>query len=676
VASGNFSQVGTGQYSGLPDQYYGAPHGAAQSFVANVTGVVSRIAFSLNEPYSSVGGSPAAYHRGVHWALRANSNGAPGAVLESGDVQPPMNNFTNTVNVTTGGITLNQGTRYWLALTPTYYYPWSAIWWTWRRSPWGTNTLPNDPSGDLIDYTFTGTNYTYLGTKDTDLDFLVTVEDPACIANQQAQSPVTVTPDGTGKVTITWDQPAGAQGYDFELYPTGTSCSDPKAYCPFWGASGNTVGIQGLPASQGSYTFTPAAGSYTFRVRPVRYACVSVISSLIYGNWTPPVTFLVKSGISGTNYLDLNASATYDLATGKCVAGGGEVPQDLSAVGGSISATNSNGTFPGTITGTTYNIPNVTQTAGTSITLSLDPTQWSCVCPVGCTYSGVTPGFSSAGYSFFVTGTKPPWYQTKNGLLYAGQTSGTAIKSDIPLTCSAATGCTPYLTTKNTDGTANTSGIPITGGGSIGTAFTNLSEDQRADSAVGSSSTGPLEDYDYFYTQLYSMGSNPATDFTGAKPGAAPANQKAYYAAGDVSTSGTWTVNSGESYVIFVNGNLTVTAPITVAQGGFLAFIVKGNIVVQNTVGQVAPTSIISVMDGLYYANGTLTIQGGKVGGDLKFIGEGSFVARQGIQLQRAYASLATNQTKPTELFTFRPDLIVNMPARMLKPQMLWQEVN
>lgn len=57
---------------------------------------------------------------------------------------------------------------------------------------------------------------------------------------------------------------------------------------------------------------------------------------------------------------------------------------------------------------------------------------------------------------------------------------------------------------------------------------------------------------------------------------------------------GSWTVNSGQYFVIFVEGNLTVQSNISVQKGGFLAFIVKGHINIDKSVTN---------LEGIYYTD-------------------------------------------------------------------------
>jgi len=194
------------------------------------------------------------------------------------------------------------------------------------------------------------------------------------------------------------------------------------------------------------------------------------------------------------------------------------------------------------------------------------------------------------------------------------------------------------------------------------------------------------ENYNYFY-RLYSMGTAPSEDFSvptsATLPGSAPANGKlAYYRGGDMTIDSNWDVTAGNSYVIFVNGNLTVSnsATITVAQGAFLSFIVSGNITFDSSIGTATFSSTgPGQVQGVYIANGVLKVESaGASGTEKKFIGEGTFVGYSGIRLPRDFSNGGNgtqNNNYPASLFVHRPDFVINTPARMKKAVMNWREV-
>ena len=119
---------------------------------------------------------------------------------------------------------------------------------------------------------------------------------------------------------------------------------------------------------------------------------------------------------------------------------------------------------------------------------------------------------------------------------------------------------------------------------------------------------------------------------------------------------GGWTVNNGDSYVVFVNGNLTITGNMSVAQGGFLALIVNGNVTVDPAVTQLDG---IVITDGSYTTNTAGT-------GDSQLLSNGSTIAWGGVSLGRDLGG--ANVSTPAEKFTYRPDLLTNIViwARLL----------
>ena len=117
---------------------------------------------------------------------------------------------------------------------------------------------------------------------------------------------------------------------------------------------------------------------------------------------------------------------------------------------------------------------------------------------------------------------------------------------------------------------------------------------------------------------------------------------------------------TGTQKAIFhVNGDLRVTGNITVPSGAFLAIIAKGTITFDQTVTQA---------DGWYVAN-NISVPCLDVGGDgcdktdSQFLGNGTFVGWSGITLGRTRG--ITNNTAPSEKFTYRQDLFLNAPKPM-----------
>ena len=117
---------------------------------------------------------------------------------------------------------------------------------------------------------------------------------------------------------------------------------------------------------------------------------------------------------------------------------------------------------------------------------------------------------------------------------------------------------------------------------------------------------------------------------------------------------------TGTQKAIFhVNGDVLVTGNITVPNGAFLAIIAKGTIAFDPSVSQA---------DGWYVAK-NISVPCEDVGGDgcdktdSQFLGNGTFVGWSGIALSRTRG--ITNNTAPSEKFTYRQDLFLNAPKPM-----------
>jgi len=465
-------------------------------------------------------------------------------------------------------------------------------------------------------------------------------------------------------VTLSWAVIPKATLYNVEIYPSNTpagqECSGPDTHCR-----------TNDPTLTYTVTLTPVYSSYTWRVQGVNSTC----SPTTIGTWTTN-TFNVQGNITGGFFNDPNHNA---VVVGNLCQLAGAAPQAPGA-GGAISATTANpvNTATGTITGTTYTINNVYYDTNTSVDAVVNPANWHCTCPVGCSYSGVSA--PASGVNFFLTNASTAWWSSINGLLYAAAPTSTAVLSQIPTICGGSP-CAQALSMRTVIFPINSEGFTMTGGGSIQStydpakAYSDLRQDATTPRVTSLTLNSPHEDYNYFY-DLYSMGATtPAVDFSGPQPGAAPTNGRAYFSNSDVTINTPWNVAANQSYVVFVHGNLTIANQIHVAEGGFLAFIVSGNITIDKSVGTAVHNSTVTQVEGVYIASGTFTVASNGVG-DLKFVGGGTFVGWGGVALNRDYVPKVGNNANPTDLFQLRPDFTLNAPVRMSRALQLWQETN
>lgn len=212
----------------------------------------------------------------------------------------------------------------------------------------------------------------------------------------------------------------------------------------------------------------------------------------------------------------------------------------------------------------------------------------------------------------------------------------------------------------------------MTGGGIV-TAGGYISEGAENIQAISTQVSRYRENYAYFYRR-YSLGLSPTDDFTGSAMDAQkPSSGKvAYFHTGDMTIQREWNITTGENIVIFVDGNLTFADPDTVGElvkvepGGFAAFIVSSNINIEANVTH---------LEGIYIADGILTIESTGAENDVPFTGEGTFAGWEQVALERNLGEVA-NETSPAEQFIFRPDLVLHTPEQMKRSQVIWQETN
>jgi hypothetical protein len=255
-----------------------------------------------------------------------------------------------------------------------------------------------------------------------------------------------------------------------------------------------------------------------------------------------------------------------------------------------------------------------------------------------------------------------------------------------------APNCIRSLLTQDLDRTTLTDGFAVIGSGTIDA--NGLISGERSENIYSSNTTKSRyqEKYEFFYRNS-GLGISPTSDFTGTASDALKptynSSKIAYFQNDDLRIESPWSVAAGETYVIFVDGNLTLADGdgasdqlIDVANGGFIAFIVSGNITFDESLGNSTLSETTANVEGVFIADGTLTFasRGVAAGGDDRFVGEGSFIGWSGVNLDRDFSDGVFrdihNNDKATELFIYRPDFLVNMPDIMLVPIRIWQETN
>ncbi len=274
-----------------------------------------------------------------------------------------------------------------------------------------------------------------------------------------------------------------------------------------------------------------------------------------------------------------------------------------------------------------------------------------------------------------------PWWQVWGGHLFAAAETSDAISSEIPsiMTC-IEPACFPFVSSVDRDSNINSDGFLFTGGGDISADGWLTYRDPNT-FAQGTKNTRLRETYSFFHKQ-YSLGLSPVDQFFDSFYDAQKPTEiwDYYFRDGDLTVQSPWSVASGESFVIIVDGDLSIEDPgtvgelITVDEGGFLAFIVSGDINIDENVGHSTLTNTTGNIEGIYVADGNINILSNG-GLDKKFIGEGTFVGWSGVNLNRDFNAGVDNDSQPTETFIYRPDFIKNLPEKMLRSQMIRQEV-
>lgn len=409
----------------------------------------------------------------------------------------------------------------------------------------------------------------------------------------------------------------------------------------------------------------------------------------------------------------------------------------LSLSGLSLNAIGTTGTHQATFNyaaPSNYSINTTSTGTGYTVTLDLSGqtggTNYVCSCPAPlnannpylCRYTGVTSPL--ANVNFYLKEydlSNGSWFQIFGGNLFALG----SITTDIPATfCATDSNCTAALMAPlPNSGTEQSGGFPITySGNSNNLQSSDASSEYHSYfheatrltnvNSYALSSNLNQNSYEYFYSlaedSLQTIGNGEdmeplLADFTTASWW--QANDINYvHIDGNVSIDETqgFALSSGQQLVVFVEGNLTLddsnpndtNRKITsVANGGFLAFIVSGNILITPNVGfelnPLAPTTPTvngtnANLEGVFLADGTLTSQSksaiGEVPPDKKLIAAGTFVGWGGVALNRTFDDNnfgpILNNNQAIENFMYRPDLLVNWPTKLKTSLSNWREVD
>ncbi len=427
--------------------------------------------------------------------------------------------------------------------------------------------------------------------------------------------------------------------------------------------------------------------------------------------------------IVGNIYYD-NDDGTIQVVGGMCARIGLQpTPQVVPDANVSAIKASNGDISPGTILGATFTIVTNLVKGATDYRVQLAlPTPapgqavaYTCGCPVSggqeylCEYTGIA---ADSTVNFFVkeNNLADPWWQAVGGNIFAKY----QVRSKVPVaTCDTDPNCDSGVITGPTN--ANFGGFIAVGEtGSVSTtkddstAYVNAANTRTTSQgafAVGAQQM--VENYDTFYGNV----SRQLTSVTSLNDLVTKISEQTTNTTGlYLYTSGDLIIDKGgaavplaipadKRVVVFVPGSIQITnssgldAPriVTVANGGFLMFIVRSNITVAAEVGHISnavvPTTSNSNIEGVYFANGQITVEsdGSATTSDRKLIAAGTFVGLDtgnvgnGINLLRNYDDGGLGKTKnsvtPTEVFMFRPDFVDNYPVELKTASYNWKEL-
>ncbi len=449
------------------------------------------------------------------------------------------------------------------------------------------------------------------------------------VCNSTAPSNLTVTQGASASTAnVAWR--SGTGGVSQRIY-VGTSQAAVNSGCK----SGTCIvnAVMTPFSANTNYTYPPVTGlatNTTYYFRVVTYESSGCTPGVSTTYTTPAVT------LSGRVYLDTNNNC----GTTPWNLGGLTVSVRGTAYSGNVGSDGRFGFYGGDTNPISYlDLENIPATYVPSTAAG---------CNQGATLTTVSNP-SSTNY-FYLTPYREAWWQAVGGSVYAGG----SVRSELPSGSEALI----------VPGAGGALGALMRASGSLDTGAGEVSAEGY--SAV-TAYRGRTMNYDYFAAH---MGVTPSTvNYWAADTMNKPANdpERVFYyqnpSGSEASVTSPWTVAAGESYVVFVNGDLRIAADVVVEEGGFLAYIVNGDVRVSPAVTDVAG---LFVVDGVLSTETNATV-------DVPVEFQGSVVVWGGINFGRDL--ITGNVSQASETFVYRPDLLVNMPEAMKVFALRWEEV-
>ncbi|MCL5411887.1 MAG: hypothetical protein M1150_04120 [Patescibacteria group bacterium] len=170
------------------------------------------------------------------------------------------------------------------------------------------------------------------------------------------------------------------------------------------------------------------------------------------------------------------------------------------------------------------------------------------------------------------------------------------------------------------------------------------------------------------YDHFYNLANKPTTPTLNPSGNAAPASG-IYYASGNLTIDQDWNLASGMIATIFVNGDLEIDNKIIVPVTSNITFIVKGNVNISGALVDTNPAN--PTIEGIFLSDGSINTNFNANPSSNRLVAQGIFAAGGGFNLTRN-----SNGSVPSEQFTYRPDLLINIPDFLKKSAYSWQEIS
>lgn len=290
-----------------------------------------------------------------------------------------------------------------------------------------------------------------------------------------------------------------------------------------------------------------------------------------------------------------------------------------------------------------------------------------------------------------------PWWQAMRANIYANGKIEAISKPNFSESCQSSNSCSQYII--RTDGSCDSSGNNSAGIALVNSNFGSIKPSQ----AITNRSVKTTSAYPAFDANI----SNPKYDyayFRSLRGNINKCNNNIASAGQICEQDGNMTINTSFTatgvHVVFVEGDLIIKQPIKVPDGRYLAFIVKGEIKIDFTVGSnLTANKCVNKgsgdIQGVYITNKNITVESNPTTYltdfnrdsrcDKSIVLEGVFASWGNINFMRTFKGCGTNgqgitkgsvypnynALNPTETIIYRPDFINSTPDWMKQPKIM-----